>query len=121
MGELRRAAVGGGLLALARDAVADRYDEGYERGVHDHNAARILEALLRLNTDAGLLRYPGTARATAQFFWTHGTQHRLPKTTRPAPSRRSALQGSYRDLTSSPTSRQGIPTRPVPYPERRAG
>ncbi|WP_339156745.1 DNA repair ATPase [Actinomadura luteofluorescens] len=71
-GDLRRAEAGGRLLALVRDAAADRYDEGYERGVHDHDAARILEALLRLRTEAGLLRYPGAARAAAQLFWTHG-------------------------------------------------
>src|SRR5690606_21749276 len=72
-GDLRRAAAEGRLLAVVRDAAADRYDEGYERGVHDHDAARILEALLRLDADAGLLRYPSAARAAAQLFWTHGT------------------------------------------------
>jgi hypothetical protein len=70
--ELRRAAADGRLLPLVRDVAADRYDEGYERGVHDHDAARILEALLRLHTDADLLRYPGPARAAAQLFWAHG-------------------------------------------------
>ncbi|WP_301177005.1 DNA repair ATPase [Actinomadura geliboluensis] len=70
--DLFAAAADGRLLGLVRDAAADRYDEGYERGVHDHDAARILEALLRLRADAGLLRYPGPARATAQLFWTHG-------------------------------------------------
>lgn len=73
-GELDRAATAGRLLHLVRDAAADRYDEGYERGVHDHDAARILEALLRLRTDAGLLRYPAPSRAAAQLFWTHGTE-----------------------------------------------
>src|SRR5690606_30587864 len=72
-GVLRRAAAEGRLLAVVRDAAADRYDEGYERGVHDHDAARILEALLRLDADAGLLRYPSAARAAAQPFWTPGT------------------------------------------------
>ncbi|URN06616.1 DNA repair ATPase [Actinomadura madurae] len=72
LGELNRAAADGRLLAVVRDAAADRYDEGYERGVHDHDAARVLEALLRLRTEAGLLRYPGDARASARLFWTHG-------------------------------------------------
>ncbi|MFA1541112.1 AAA family ATPase [Actinomadura sp. DLS-62] len=45
--DLRQAAADGRLLGLVRDAAADRYDEGYERGVHDHDAARILETLLR--------------------------------------------------------------------------
>ncbi|MFI0410096.1 DNA repair ATPase [Actinomadura sp. 3N508] len=71
---LERAAADGHLLALVQDTAADRYDEGYERGVHDHDAARILETLLRLHTDAGLLRYPGPARAAAQLFWTFGAE-----------------------------------------------
>lgn len=71
---LQQAAADGGLLALVREVAADRYDEGYERGVHDHDAARVLETLLRLHTDAGLLRYPGPARVAAQLFWTHGAE-----------------------------------------------
>ncbi|RFS85083.1 AAA family ATPase [Actinomadura spongiicola] len=70
---LRQAVTGDRLLSLVREAAADRYDEGYERGVHDHDAARILETLVRLHTDAGLLRYPSAARAAAQLFWAHGT------------------------------------------------
>ncbi|MGH3238826.1 MAG: DNA repair ATPase [Spirillospora sp.] len=77
---LHQSAAAGRLLALVQNAAADRYDEGYERGVHDHDAARILETLLRLHTDAGLLRYPGPARAAAQLFWTFGTE----PATRPA-------------------------------------
>ncbi|MFD0901295.1 DNA repair ATPase [Actinomadura sediminis] len=69
--ELRAAAASGGLLDLVRAAAADRYDEGYERGVHDHDAAAILAALLRLHADAGLLRYPSRARANARLFWAH--------------------------------------------------
>ncbi|GAA0958688.1 DNA repair ATPase [Actinocorallia libanotica] len=62
-----------GLLELVQKAAAERYDEGYERGVHDHDAAVILEVLVRLREGAGLLRYPSAARAAAQIFWTHGT------------------------------------------------
>jgi MoxR-like ATPase len=60
------------LLALVRTAAESRYDEGYERGVHDHDAAAILEVLLRLRAGAGLLRYPPAARALAQLFWAFG-------------------------------------------------
>ncbi|GAB3439877.1 DNA repair ATPase [Streptomonospora sediminis] len=76
--ELHRAAAqdGGdpaaGLLPLVRAAAEERYDEGYERGVHDHDAALLLGALLRLHAAAGLLRYPGPARAAAQLFWAFG-------------------------------------------------
>lgn len=59
------------LSALARRAAEAAYDEGYERGVHDHDTAAILEAVLRLHERIGLLRYPAPARATAQLFWAH--------------------------------------------------
>ncbi|GAA1023510.1 hypothetical protein Aple_102060 [Acrocarpospora pleiomorpha] len=61
------------LLALVRRAAEERFDEGYERGVHDHDAAAILEVVQRLHAGAGLLRYPPEARAAAQFFWVFGT------------------------------------------------
>ena len=57
------------LLDVVRRTAESRYDEGYERGVHDHDAARILEVLLRLHAGAGVLRFPPTARAAAQLFW----------------------------------------------------
>ncbi|MEV0280388.1 DNA repair ATPase [Streptomyces sp. NPDC050610] len=60
------------LAALVRTAADAAYDEGYERGVHDHDATAILGALLALHADAGLLRYPAADRAAAQIFWTHG-------------------------------------------------
>ncbi|MDQ7907738.1 DNA repair ATPase [Phytohabitans sp. ZYX-F-186] len=67
------AVVEGGLRDLVRRAAETRYDEGYERGVHDQDAAAILDALLRLHAGAGLLRYPPAARAAAQLFWAYGT------------------------------------------------
>lgn len=63
----------GELAALVRRSAESAYDEGYERGVHDHDATLILGALLRLRAGAGLLRYPPAARAAAQLFWAHGT------------------------------------------------
>ncbi|MFJ4342752.1 DNA repair ATPase [Streptomyces sp. NPDC088915] len=59
------------LPALTRSAAEASYDEGYERGVHDHDAAAILETLLGLHEGAGPLRYPAAARAAAQLFWAH--------------------------------------------------
>ncbi|MET7487611.1 DNA repair ATPase [Streptomyces sp. NPDC005538] len=61
------------LAALVRRAAQESYDEGYERGVHDHDATAILTALLHRYEAAGLLRHEPTARATALLFWTHGT------------------------------------------------
>ncbi|MDX2297217.1 MULTISPECIES: DNA repair ATPase [Streptomyces] len=59
------------LPALVRRAAEAAYDEGYERGVHDHDAAAILAAVLRLHESAGPLRHPAAARARAQLFWAH--------------------------------------------------
>ncbi|MEU4540359.1 DNA repair ATPase [Streptosporangium sp. NPDC023825] len=71
---LHEAAVSGGeLLEIVRRVAETRYDEGYERGVHDHDATAILQAALRLHAGAGLLRYPPAARAAAQLFWAFGT------------------------------------------------
>ncbi|WP_406458330.1 DNA repair ATPase [Streptomyces sp. NBC_01622] len=64
------------LAALVRRAAQESYDEGYERGVHDHDATAILTALLRRYEDAGLLRHEPAARASALLFWTHGTNPR---------------------------------------------
>ncbi|MGH3377736.1 MAG: DNA repair ATPase [Actinoallomurus sp.] len=69
----RAAATDDGLLAGVRRVAESRYDEGYERGVHDRDAALILDALLRLRAGAGLLRYTPAARAAAQLFWAYGT------------------------------------------------
>ncbi|MGD9483070.1 DNA repair ATPase [Streptomyces sp. TRM70308] len=71
---LRRAErTDGGLLALVWAAAESAYDEGYDRGVHDQDAAAVLAAVLRLRAAAGLLRFPPAARAAAQLLWAHGT------------------------------------------------
>ncbi|WP_030144275.1 DNA repair ATPase [Glycomyces sp. NRRL B-16210] len=53
-------------------AASERYDEGYERGVHDADAAAILAEALRLYAASGLLRYRSAERAAAQLYWGHG-------------------------------------------------
>ncbi|MFF5522915.1 DNA repair ATPase [Streptomyces coeruleorubidus] len=63
----------GDLPVLVRQAAEAAYDEGYQRGVHDHDATAILAALLRLYEGAGPLRHEPAARAAAHLFWTHGT------------------------------------------------
>jgi hypothetical protein len=57
------------LLELVREAATQRYDEGYERGVHDHDAGLILRALLSLRQTAELLRFAGDLRARARLCW----------------------------------------------------
>ncbi|MFF0729846.1 DNA repair ATPase [Streptomyces sp. NPDC004134] len=71
--ELAAAAANGGLVELARGAVETAYDEGYDRGVHDHDAAAILGALVRLREACGLLRFTPEVRAAGQLFWAYGT------------------------------------------------
>lgn len=60
---------GKGLLPITKDVAQSRYDEGYERGVHDVDAAKILEALLLLHESAGLLRYDAWPRVLATLTW----------------------------------------------------
>jgi hypothetical protein len=67
--ELQDAARANTLEAKLRQIAQERYDEGYERGVHDHDAAKILERLLAMRDGAGLLAYPAPARALALVFW----------------------------------------------------
>ncbi|MDX2019569.1 MAG: DNA repair ATPase [Deltaproteobacteria bacterium] len=64
----------GGLQEHVRKAAASRYDEGYERGVHDADATAILEKLLDLRQAAGLLRFSPQARALATLFWAEGVE-----------------------------------------------
>ena len=52
-----------------REAAASRYDEGYERGVHDADATLIAEKVRGMLSTAGLLRYTPNARAAAALFW----------------------------------------------------
>ncbi|HEY8543404.1 MAG TPA: AAA family ATPase, partial [Acidimicrobiales bacterium] len=59
----------GALLEEVRRYAAARYDEGYERGVHDHDAALILHQLVVAYQTADLLRWPPRARALACLFW----------------------------------------------------
>ena len=57
------------LVELTRAEAAQRYDEGYERGVHDHDAALILRDLISLHDRCGLLRYASAGRSWAVLCW----------------------------------------------------
>ncbi|WP_165986960.1 DNA repair ATPase [Streptomyces sp. YIM 98790] len=76
------------LTAVVREVAEASYDEGYDRGVHDHDAARILAAVLRLREAAGLLRHGPRVRAAAQLFWAFGA----------GPERRAAWTTRARSL-----------------------
>jgi hypothetical protein len=66
------------LTAHVQQFMAPRYAEGYLKGVHDHDAALLLEALVRLTRTADLLRYSTEARAAAALYW-HGFTGRKKK------------------------------------------
>lgn len=57
------------LVETVRSYAADRYEEGYERGLHDADTAKILEKLLAVRATAGLLRFAPEPRAWACLFW----------------------------------------------------
>lgn len=57
------------LLAEVRRFAAGLYTEGYEKGVHDADAASILPHLVRLYGECKLLRYDSECRAYAIIFW----------------------------------------------------
>lgn len=52
-----------------REFTASRYREGYEKGIHDSDAARILGAWLPLRKAAGGLIHSPAARALAALAW----------------------------------------------------
>lgn len=60
------------LLEHVRRIAAPRYQEGYQKGVHDEDAARVLAALATMQHAAGLLAYEPTARALALLYWQIG-------------------------------------------------
>jgi len=57
------------LEKTVRDFAAPRYREGYEKGIHDHDAALLTAALLPLADSAGTLAFEPDARALAWLAW----------------------------------------------------
>ena len=57
------------LLELVKNESSKNYSEGYIKGVHDEDAAKILKAIISKHYDLGLLRYEPATRALGQFFW----------------------------------------------------
>ncbi|MBB5350127.1 phage shock protein A [Haloferula luteola] len=57
------------LLQEVQAFMQPRYAEGYTKGVHDEDAAKLLEALLPVHEEAGLLRFGPRARAAGILFW----------------------------------------------------
>jgi len=59
----------GQLQAAVARFMGPRYSEGYVKGVHDHDAALIIRALLDMGAGIGLLRFHTRSRALANVFW----------------------------------------------------
>ncbi len=59
----------GKLDRLVSDFAAPRYKEGYEKGIHDHDATRILSSLVPAIDSADLLCFDPLCRGLAQVFW----------------------------------------------------
>lgn len=99
------------LLELVRAYANARYDEGYERGLHDADATRILQKLMAMRETAGLLRYSPDARALACLFWAsfvgdedRAKWHRRAQSLgrlRTAFARSEAVEGFGRELASA--------------------
>ncbi|HZX33222.1 MAG TPA: DNA repair ATPase [Rhodocyclaceae bacterium] len=60
------------LAEHVRRFAATRYREGYQKGVHDLDATRILAALATMQDEAGLLAWGPAERALALLYWQHG-------------------------------------------------
>lgn len=56
-------------IAWVRERMQKRLSEGYVRGVHDHDGAIILRALLELQRSLGLLAHAPKLRALSVFAW----------------------------------------------------
>lgn len=54
-----------------RDRMQTRFAEGYVRGVHDQDAAKILTELLSMEQSLGLLAYSPQIRGLTWFVWNH--------------------------------------------------
>ncbi len=57
------------LGALVSAVAQERYEDGYERGIHDSDASLILAKVLAMREVAGLLRYPAVERSLAMDLW----------------------------------------------------
>jgi len=57
------------LTKIVRDFSTPLYKQAYQKGIHDHDAALIIQQLLPAIDAANLLRFSPRARGLAQLFW----------------------------------------------------
>ncbi|MCF2947107.1 DNA repair ATPase [Paraglaciecola aquimarina] len=60
------------LSNIVRKYMAQRYQEGYEKGVHDSDVVNILQGILPVHQKADLLRFSPNIRAIAKLYWAFG-------------------------------------------------
>ena len=63
-------------LAEVQTFMGPRHAEGYVKGVHDHDAALLLRALIEIESSIGMLRFSSSARALASVFCQAATDFR---------------------------------------------
>ena len=68
------------LLQLIKAFIAPRYKEGYEKGIHDYDAAKLLSQIIPLREAAELLRFNPLQRGLAKVFW-EATKSQHPQNT----------------------------------------
>ena len=91
------------MLKIIRCYVESRYDQGYERGVHDlDTTAHSARAVLSLYATAGLLRFSPGPRALATLFWANAPEDDAPKED---PSMSLATSHSRRTLSAAQKQR----------------
>lgn len=96
---------GDGLLQLVRAYAGDRYDEGYERGLHDADGTAILTKLLHLRQTSGLLRFAPAPRALASLWWAFGE---LPEDEKKALHTRARSLGALREALGNGAGLRGL-------------
>lgn len=96
-----------GLLAVVRDFSASRYQDGYQKGVHDHDAAAILAALVPMQAHAGRLAFSPRARVLAALYWLQG----VPAIERPGLQRQAASAGQIHALFGAGRVREALVVR----------
>lgn len=55
--------------AFVQEVMTSRYDEGYVKGIHEHDTLIILKTLAERANAAGTMKYSGLARSLAKFYW----------------------------------------------------
>ena len=77
LADLELAVDEGSLLSIVQKFAEPRYQEGYEKGIHDQDASLILANLLKQKRQLELLVYPASCRIAAQLFYTQQSKAEL--------------------------------------------